>query len=118
MEERTSRGPGGKLALWVFYAFCGYFIWAMGHYIWVISDVQSIPGATLEGEMGSTSGKWLGALLGFLVLSMSAGCWAALRGTRALVATGRKNACNLAMLGENIHSGDTQNGFNRMAAGR
>ncbi|ESF30624.1 inner membrane protein, partial [Salmonella enterica subsp. enterica serovar Tennessee str. TXSC_TXSC08-21] len=20
---------GGKLALWVFYTFCGYFIWAM-----------------------------------------------------------------------------------------
>lgn len=45
----------------------------MGHYIWVISDVQSIPGATLEGEMGSTSGKWLGALLGFLVLSIVGG---------------------------------------------
>ncbi|HED1421474.1 TPA: hypothetical protein R4S64_003525 [Kluyvera georgiana] len=73
MEERMDRGPGGKLALWVFYAFCGYFVWAMGHYIWVISDVQTIPGATIDGEIGSTSGKWLGALLGFLVLSVVGG---------------------------------------------
>ena len=73
MEDRIDRGPGGKLALWVFYAFCGYFVWAMGLYIWVISDVQSIPGATIDGEIGSTSGKWLGALLGFLVLSIVGG---------------------------------------------
>lgn len=70
MEENMSRGPGGKLALWVFYAFCGYFFWAMAHYIWVISDVQSIPGATIDGEIASTRGKWLGALLGFSVLSV------------------------------------------------
>lgn len=70
MEERIERGLGGKLALWVFYAFCGYFAWAMMHYIWVISDVQSIPGATIDGEMGSPSGKWIGALLGFIVLSI------------------------------------------------
>lgn len=70
MEERIERGPGGKLALWVFYAFCCYFVWAMAHYVWVISEVQSIPGATIDGEMGSTTGKWIGALLGFLVLGI------------------------------------------------
>lgn len=70
MEEQMERGPGGKLALWVFYAFCGYFVWAMARYLWVISDVQSIPGATIDGEIGSAMGKWIGALLGFLVLSI------------------------------------------------
>ena len=64
MEEQMERGPGGKLALWVFYAFCGYFVWAMARYLWVISDVQSIPGATIDGEIGSAMGKWIGALLG------------------------------------------------------
>ncbi|MGL4719498.1 MAG: cell division protein DrpB, partial [Kluyvera intermedia] len=34
MEERMNRSPGGRLALWVFYAFCGYFVWAMVRYIW------------------------------------------------------------------------------------
>jgi hypothetical protein len=70
MEERVKRGPGGKLALWVFYAFCGYFVWAMARYFWVISQVQVFPGATIDGELGSTAGKWLGALLGFMVLSL------------------------------------------------
>ncbi|MFP3096595.1 cell division protein DrpB [Kluyvera sichuanensis] len=64
MQEQMERGPGGKLALWVFYAFCGYFVWAMARYLWVISDVQSIPGATIDGEIGSSMGKWIGALLG------------------------------------------------------
>ena len=41
-----------------------------GAYLWVISDVQSIPGATIDGEIGSSMGKWIGALLGFLVLSI------------------------------------------------
>lgn len=70
MEETMTRGPGGKLALWVFYAFCGYFIWAMARYFWVISEVETIPGATLDGEIASTSGKFLGALLGFIVLGL------------------------------------------------
>lgn len=69
-KESAKRGPGGTLALWVFYAFCGYFVWAMLHYFWVVSQIDPIPGATLEGELGSTTGKWLGALLGFLVLGM------------------------------------------------
>ena len=29
MEDKAKRSPGGKLALWAFYAFCGYFLWAM-----------------------------------------------------------------------------------------
>lgn len=70
MEETMTRGPGGKLALWVFYAFCGYFIWAMVRYFWVISEVETIPGATLDGEIASTSGKFLCALLGFIVLGI------------------------------------------------
>lgn len=64
MEQKHDRSLGGKLALWVFYAFCGYFIWAMARYLWVMSKV-----APVGDDLGSTSGKWLGALCGFLVLS-------------------------------------------------
>ncbi|KNC90554.1 cell division protein DrpB [Trabulsiella odontotermitis] len=73
MEERVKRGPGGKLALWVFYAFCGYFVWAMARYFWVISQVQIVPGTTINGELGSTAGIWLGALMGFIVLALVGG---------------------------------------------
>ncbi|MEG1209797.1 MAG: cell division protein DrpB [Leclercia sp.] len=68
MEQKHDRSLGGKLALWVFYAFCGYFIWAMAHYFWVISKVTSVSGSLVADDLGSTSGKWLGALFGFLVL--------------------------------------------------
>lgn len=70
MEERATRSLGGKLALWVFYAFCVYFAWAMLRYMWVIGHIQSIPVAGFESSLGSTSGKWIGALLGFLVLGL------------------------------------------------
>ena len=70
MEQKAKRSPGGKLALWVFYAFCGDFLWAMARYWWVVGKIESVPGATIDGDLGSTSGKWLGALLGFLVLSV------------------------------------------------
>lgn len=68
MERKIERSLGGKLALWVFHAFCGYFVWAMARYVWVISKIPSLPNTAVEGDLGSTSGKWLGALLGFLVL--------------------------------------------------
>ncbi|MDU7187071.1 MAG: cell division protein DrpB, partial [Klebsiella sp.] len=32
--------------------------------------IESVPGATIDGELGSTAGKWIGALLGFLVLGI------------------------------------------------
>lgn len=68
MEQQIDRSLGGKLALWVFYAFCGYFMWAMVRYVWVVSKIPVVSGSVVEGDLGSTSGKWLGALLGFLVL--------------------------------------------------
>lgn len=68
MEHKRNRSLGGKLALWVFYAFCGYFIWAMIRYFWVISKVNAVSGSFIDGEIGSTAGKLLGALLGFLLL--------------------------------------------------
>lgn len=67
-EESIQRSPGGKLALWVFYAFCIYFIWMMTRYCWVVSDVEALPGATTNWSMVSGPGKWLGALLGAAVL--------------------------------------------------
>lgn len=68
MDTKAKRSSGGKLALWAFYAFCGYFVWAMVRYWWIVGRIQSIPGASIDGELGSTAGKWIGALLGFLVL--------------------------------------------------
>ncbi|EOB6651548.1 cell division protein DrpB [Escherichia coli] len=64
MEERLSRSPGGKLALWAFYTWCGYFVWAMARYIWVMSRIPDAPVSGFESDLGSTAGKWLGALLG------------------------------------------------------
>ncbi|MGG8094150.1 cell division protein DrpB [Klebsiella aerogenes] len=68
MDTKAKRGPVGKLALWAFYAFCAYFVWAMVRYWWIVGRIQSVPGASIDGEWGSTAGKWIGALLGFLVL--------------------------------------------------
>lgn len=31
--------------------------------------IHSVPGASVEGDLGTTAGKWLGALLGMLVLA-------------------------------------------------
>ncbi|WP_146050917.1 cell division protein DrpB [Citrobacter amalonaticus] len=70
MEEKATRSLGGKLALWVFYAFCGYFVWAMVRYAWVVSFLNAVPVAGFESDLGSTAGKWLGALLGFMVLGV------------------------------------------------
>ncbi|MTD39298.1 hypothetical protein GIX45_11815 [Erwinia sp. CPCC 100877] len=68
MEERPVRGLGGRIALWVFYAFCFYFIWAMLRYFWIVSGVDPAPGNGVSGDMGTLSGKLLSALLGFMVL--------------------------------------------------
>lgn len=62
MEDKAKRTPGGKLALWAFYAFCGYFLWAMARYWWIVGQIQSVPGATIDGELGSTTGKCWGFL--------------------------------------------------------
>ncbi|WP_435953046.1 cell division protein DrpB [Dryocola sp. BD626] len=56
-DAKPTRTPGGKIALWLFYGFCLYIVWAMVRYFWVVSDVS-----------GSFGGKLLGALLGLLVL--------------------------------------------------
>lgn len=42
----------------------------MARYWWVVGKIESVPGATIDGELGSTAGKWIGALLGFLVLGI------------------------------------------------
>ncbi|MCG1033760.1 cell division protein DrpB [Leclercia sp.] len=70
MAKKNVRSLGGKLALWVFYAFCGYFLWAMTRYVWVVSKVSSVSGSMIQCDPGSTAGKWLGGLCGFLVLSV------------------------------------------------
>jgi hypothetical protein len=40
----------------------------MLRYLWVVSKIPSAPDMVVEGDLGSTSGKWIGAFLGFLVL--------------------------------------------------
>lgn len=60
-NAKPTRSPGGKLALWLFYGFCLYIVWAMARYLWVVSGVTG-------GDMGSFAGKLIGALMGLLVL--------------------------------------------------
>lgn len=61
MDTKPTRTPGGKLALWLFYGFCLYIVWAVLRYFWVVSSVTG-------GDMGSLGGKLLGAFMGLLVL--------------------------------------------------
>ncbi len=49
--------------------FCGYCVWVIVRYWWVVGKIHSVPGASVEGDLGTTAGKWLGALLGMLVLA-------------------------------------------------
>ncbi len=67
MEEQAKRSPGGKLALWALYALR---ILCLGHCALLVGSgkIHSVPGASVEGDFGTTAGKWLGALLGMLVL--------------------------------------------------
>lgn len=59
MEDKAKRSPGGKLALWTFYAFCGYFLWAMARYWWVVGQIQSVPGATIDANLVQRQGNGL-----------------------------------------------------------
>lgn len=75
-EEKGTRSMGGKLALWVFYTFCGYFIWAMAHCVWLMSAIQTEPVLGPNGEPGSTTEKWLNALsLGIVWLILGSIAW-------------------------------------------
>ena len=67
MERKIERSPGGKLALWVFYAFA---VTLSGRWPGMFgSSVNTVAAECSSGrDLGSTSGKWLGALLGCLVL--------------------------------------------------
>ena len=47
---------------------CMLFVWVIVRYWWVVGKIHSVPGASVEGDFGTTAGKWLGALLGMLVL--------------------------------------------------
>ncbi|SQI64292.1 membrane protein [Salmonella enterica subsp. diarizonae] len=61
-EDNATRSMGGKLALWVFYTFCGYFIWAMARCIWLMSAIQTEPVLGPTSAPGSATEKWLNAL--------------------------------------------------------
>ena len=60
MEEQAKRSPGGKLALWALYAFCGYCVWVIVRYWWVVGKIHSVPGASVEGDFGTTAGRPVG----------------------------------------------------------
>ncbi len=59
MEVQAKRSPGGKLALWALYAFCGYCVWVIVRYWWVVGKIHSVPGASVEGDFGTTAGNGL-----------------------------------------------------------
>ncbi len=94
MEVQAKRSPGGKLALWALYAFCGYCVWVIVRYWWVVGKIHSVPGASVEGDFGTTAGKWLGALLGMLVLG---GMWLYSRRGRLVYASIPRRAGSSAL---------------------
>lgn len=59
MEEQAKRSPGGKLALWALYAFCGYCVWVIVRYWWVVGKIHSVPGASVEGDLEQRPGNGL-----------------------------------------------------------
>ena len=95
MEEQAKRSPGGKLALWALYAFCGYCVWVIVRYWWVVGKIHSVPGASVEGDFGTTAGKWLGALLASAALAL---CSARSSGIRVHPAASRIISAKIAML--------------------
>ena len=42
----------------------------MARYIWVMSRIPDAPVSGFESDLGSTAGKWLGALVGFLFMAL------------------------------------------------
>ncbi|VFS58717.1 Inner membrane protein yedR [Raoultella planticola] len=42
----------------------------MARYWWVVGKIESVPGATIDGDLGSTSGKCLVLCSVFLCLSV------------------------------------------------
>ncbi|MBJ3814729.1 hypothetical protein F9C28_07290 [Shimwellia pseudoproteus] len=68
MDEKPTRDPGGRLALWLFYGFCLYSVWAMGRYFWVVGGTDPATSGAGASELNSATGIWLGALCGFMVL--------------------------------------------------
>ncbi|EHV3523923.1 hypothetical protein K0N23_001598 [Salmonella enterica] len=75
-EDNSTRSMGGKLALWVFYTFCGYFIWAMARCVWLMSAIQTEPVLGPISTPGSTTEKWLNALsLGVVWLILGSIAW-------------------------------------------
>ncbi|WP_105907652.1 cell division protein DrpB, partial [Salmonella enterica] len=75
-EDNATRSMGGKLALWVFYTFCGYFIWAMARCVWLMSAIQTEPVLGPISTPGSATEKWLNALsLGVVWLILGSIAW-------------------------------------------
>ncbi len=42
----------------------------VGERIWVMSRIPDAPVSGFESDLGSTAGKWLGALVGFLFMAL------------------------------------------------
>lgn len=54
MEDKEQRSPGGKLALWVFWIFCAWFIWSLLNDIWLPGQ----PSGVASGARGSAGGDF------------------------------------------------------------
>lgn len=70
MEERLLSQPWRQIGFVGFLYMGGYFVWAMARYIWVMSRIPDAPVSGFESDLGSTAGKWLGALVGFLFMAL------------------------------------------------
>ncbi len=69
MEDNGQRSLGGKLALWVFWIFCTYFIWSVLNDVWPVSQASS-PAGFNSGAGRSVAGGWLTTLFGVVVLAI------------------------------------------------
>lgn len=76
MEEQAKRSPGGKLALWALYAFCGYCVWVIVRYWWVVGKFTAFPAPARR----ATSAQWQGN-----GLAPCWGCWCSPALARSLV---------------------------------
>lgn len=69
MDDKAVRSLGGKLALWVFWIFCVYFVWSVLNDIWPVSQTN-LPAGFNTGTVGTATGSWLNSIFGVLVLAV------------------------------------------------
>ncbi|TGC75896.1 hypothetical protein C9F09_27205 [Salmonella enterica subsp. enterica serovar Wilhelmsburg] len=75
-EDNATRSMGGKLALWVFYTFCGYFLRPRARCVRLMSTIHTAPALGPISTPRSATEKWLNALsLGVVWLILGSIAW-------------------------------------------